>query len=113
MNTCTGCSESFMCTSDESCWCMDLPPILEVDQEATCLCESCLKEKVQKRIQELLERDDEKTIKLIMNLGIPKKLQEGIDYYINDDGLYVFTKWYHYRKGYCCGNECLHCPYEA
>jgi hypothetical protein len=39
-------------------------------------------------------------------------LIEGVDYYINEDGLMVFTKKYHLEKGYCCGMGCLHCPYE-
>ncbi len=34
------------------------------------------------------------------------------EFYINDDGLYVFTTEYLLKRGYCCGNGCLHCPYE-
>lgn len=34
------------------------------------------------------------------------------DYYINQDGLYVFTETYLERRGHCCGNKCFHCPYE-
>lgn len=37
---------------------------------------------------------------------------EGIHYYINKDGLVVLTEKYHLEKGYCCGNGCLHCPYD-
>ncbi|WP_161599217.1 DUF5522 domain-containing protein [Algoriphagus machipongonensis] len=33
------------------------------------------------------------------------------DYYINEDGLMVFTATYHLKRGYCCGNGCKHCPY--
>lgn len=33
------------------------------------------------------------------------------DYYI-ENGLYVFTETYHKRRGYCCGSECRHCPYN-
>jgi len=36
---------------------------------------------------------------------------EGIDYYINEDGLVVLTEKYHLERGYCCGNGCKHCPY--
>jgi hypothetical protein len=39
------------------------------------------------------------------------ELIEGIDYYINEEGLIVFTERYHREKGYCCGMGCLHCPY--
>jgi hypothetical protein len=38
-------------------------------------------------------------------------LQEGIDYYINEDGNFVFTEAYHLKRGYCCKNKCLHCPW--
>lgn len=38
-------------------------------------------------------------------------LQEGVDYYINEDGNFVFTKEYHLKRGYCCKNKCLHCPW--
>ncbi|WP_425389913.1 DUF5522 domain-containing protein [Ekhidna sp.] len=34
------------------------------------------------------------------------------DYYINKNGLMVFTEQYHRKRGYCCGNACLHCPYN-
>lgn len=30
-------------------------------------------------------------------------------YFIN--GLMVMTESYHLKRGYCCGNACLHCPY--
>ena len=39
-------------------------------------------------------------------------LIEGEDYYLNEDGLMVLTSAYHLRKGKCCGNGCLHCPYK-
>lgn len=37
---------------------------------------------------------------------------EGVHYYINDDGYVVLTERFHLDRGYCCGNGCLHCPYE-
>ncbi len=33
------------------------------------------------------------------------------DYYLNEQGLMVFTAQYHLKRGYCCGNHCKHCPY--
>jgi hypothetical protein len=38
-------------------------------------------------------------------------LEENVDYYINSDGNFVFTEAYHLKRGYCCKNGCLHCPY--
>ncbi|WP_369427658.1 DUF5522 domain-containing protein [Pontibacter harenae] len=38
-------------------------------------------------------------------------LTEGEDYYLNEQGLMVFTAKYHLKRGYCCQNGCRHCPY--
>lgn len=40
------------------------------------------------------------------------KLIEGEDFYYNKDGYVVLTEKYHREKGCCCGNGCLHCPYQ-
>ncbi len=32
------------------------------------------------------------------------------DFYF-ENGLLVFTEAYHRKRGYCCGNNCRHCPY--
>ena len=37
---------------------------------------------------------------------------ENEDYYINENGLYVFTEKHHLKRGYCCKNGCLHCPWK-
>ncbi|MDA9656178.1 DUF5522 domain-containing protein [Flavobacteriales bacterium] len=34
------------------------------------------------------------------------------DFYISDNGLLIFTKEYHLKRGYCCLNNCKHCPYK-
>ncbi|GAO42177.1 DUF5522 domain-containing protein [Flavihumibacter petaseus] len=41
-----------------------------------------------------------------------KTLEEGIDFYFNERGLMVLTAKYHLERGACCGNGCLHCPYD-
>lgn len=40
-----------------------------------------------------------------------KKLVQGEDYYINEQGNWVITAAYHLKRGYCCNNGCKHCPY--
>ncbi|MEZ5013051.1 MAG: DUF5522 domain-containing protein [Chitinophagales bacterium] len=40
-------------------------------------------------------------------------LVEGVDYYIDKNGLLVFTTKYLLDRGYCCGNGCRHCPYTG
>tara|TARA_B100001115_G_C15780894_1_gene384121 strand:- start:307 stop:480 length:174 start_codon:yes stop_codon:yes gene_type:complete len=34
------------------------------------------------------------------------------DYYYSDEGYIVFTEKYHLKRGYCCDNNCKHCPYK-
>jgi hypothetical protein len=41
-----------------------------------------------------------------------KELTEGVHFYFNEEGFVVLTAQYHLEKGYCCGNGCLHCPYD-
>ena len=41
-----------------------------------------------------------------------KELVEVVDFYYNEEGYIVLTEKYHLEKGYCCGNGCLHCPYD-
>ena len=39
-------------------------------------------------------------------------VKESEDYYLLPDGRLVFTAGYLARRGYCCGNGCLNCPYD-
>jgi len=34
------------------------------------------------------------------------------DYYFSEEGYLVFTEKYHLKRGYCCQNNCRHCPYK-
>lgn len=38
-------------------------------------------------------------------------LTEVLDFYY-EGGLMVLTARFLLRRGYCCGNDCRHCPYE-
>jgi hypothetical protein len=40
------------------------------------------------------------------------KIEEGLDYYFNEEGKMVLTEHYLLNRGYCCGNGCKHCPYQ-
>jgi hypothetical protein len=33
------------------------------------------------------------------------------DFYFNGPYM-VFTSAYHWKRGYCCNSDCLHCPYK-
>ena len=35
---------------------------------------------------------------------------EDVDFYF-ENGLMVLTAEYLRKRGYCCGNDCRHCPY--
>ena len=39
-------------------------------------------------------------------------MEKDTDYYFNENGLMVFTKEYHLKRGYCCKNECKNCPWN-
>lgn len=41
-----------------------------------------------------------------------KPLVEGEDFTYNEKGLVVLTDNYLLKRGYCCGNWCLNCPYN-
>lgn len=41
-----------------------------------------------------------------------KKELEKEDFYYSKEGFIVFTEKYHLKRGYCCGNNCRHCPYK-
>ena len=34
-----------------------------------------------------------------------------IYFYTNEKGYRVFTEKYHLERGFCCKNNCKHCPY--
>ena len=38
------------------------------------------------------------------------KLVKDVDFEVVND-FYVFSKWYHIKRGECCGNDCQNCPY--
>ena len=40
-----------------------------------------------------------------------EELKEGEDYYL-ENGYLVFTEAYHFKRGYCCGSGCRHCPWR-
>lgn len=40
----------------------------------------------------------------------PKKLDPSFFY--EEEGKIVFTEKFHINRGYCCGNNCRHCPYQ-
>ena len=114
---CLHCQQPFNCGASNnttSCWCMQLPYVLRVEETQACLCSSCLKQKVMAACQVLLSQHTVIELKKNMRHYYPHDNTaqvEGIDYYI-ENGLWVFTAWHHLRRGSCCKNGCRHCPYQ-
>lgn len=83
-----------------ACWCrvVDIPPALleripDHARDMACICHACVARERRREPKASLARPGES--------------------YFTDDGRFVFTARYHLRRGYCCGNGCRHCPYDA
>lgn len=35
------------------------------------------------------------------------------DFYLSEEGFIIFTEAYHRKRGYCCNNNCKHCPWKS
>ncbi len=106
---CSECQASFSCGGN--CWCMQFPVIMPLDVTADCLCPTCLTQKIQLYLTEYLEELTPEKVAKIQSLP-QGNLIEGIDYTINERGLYIFSKFYLLKRGTCCQNGCLNCPYK-
>lgn len=109
LSNCIGCQDPIKCSNNLSCWCNSLPNLLSPTDSAGCYCRSCLISKLKIKADELVLS---KKFKFIASLGPTKNAIEKLDYDINQDGKVVFTRWYHLRRGICCGSGCTNCPYE-
>jgi hypothetical protein len=38
--------------------------------------------------------------------------REGLDYYIDRQGRWVWLASYHLKRGSCCGSKCRNCPFD-
>ena len=54
--------------------------------------------------------DDKSDLTTIATCGMSSVAFKDVDYRVVND-LYVFSKWYHIKRGECCGNDCQNCPY--
>ena len=110
---CSNCAQSLVCSSDGGhCWCMNYPALLTVEANTDCLCDSCLKQRIVEQIDSYCATitPENALQNKARELSGAAGLIEDIDYYI-ENGLYVFTKWFHLKRGSCCKNGCRHCPY--
>ena len=40
-----------------------------------------------------------------------REREREVDWEISPEGLYIATRHFLLRRGYCCANRCRHCPY--
>ena len=84
---------------------------MSVESQQACLCESCLSQAIQEKILNCINTGSQQDIiAMASQYSIDEKLIVGIDYLIEGYN-WVFTQWYHLKRGYCCGNACKNCPY--
>ncbi|MGB0280631.1 MAG: DUF5522 domain-containing protein [Neptuniibacter sp.] len=84
---------------------------MPLDFSQGCRCPDCLQAAIHDRVSETLKsKPIAEVVALARPFATSTELQEGIDYNV-EQGNYVFSAWYHLKRGYCCGNGCRHCPY--
>ena len=111
MISCNACGTNFACQPGGGCWCNDLPPVLAAVPGGSCLCPTCLTEAIQAYFEANPEAAKAYRVRTPIEKRPAKDFVEGRDYYLNEAGNWVFTGYYHLKKGYCCQNACRHCPY--
>jgi len=123
---CVKCGVDMACGADSdtpSCWCKGfprLPPEVGVDG-SQCLCPNCLglvlNRSVERGIEEkgvsaMVVLASENGINSVSDTVRGKPgLVEHVDFQI-ENGKYVFSSWYHLKRGYCCGSGCRNCPFD-
>jgi len=109
-NNCAQCGKEFSCGHPGTCWCSDLPHIMPVDDGALCYCRQCLIKMQSRQLERYFQAHPfEQSLELASNFK-NDPLVEGLDYTI-EKGNWVFSKWYHLKRGFCCDNGCRNCPY--
>jgi len=84
---------------------------MPTDLQQDCLCADCLSKAIQGKITEFIKTSSQqKVIAVARKYRGNDKLIQGIDYSV-ENNKYVFTQWYHLKRGSCCGNDCKNCPY--
>lgn len=112
--SCSQCGAPFNCGVSgkaQPCWCASLPAVMPVDGGADCECPECLPRTIGALLEALGTSADVATM---VEAAAPYRgsaLIEHIDFEI-EDGKYVFTRWFHLKRGSCCGNGCRHCPFD-
>ena len=113
---CPVCHTEFTCGAtpeNQVCWCSSFPKIMPVESKQGCLCKTCLAKAIAERIDETIRSNSHnQMLEIASQYRNDDRLIEYIDYTIENASC-VFTKWYHLKRGTCCGNGCRNCPYTS
>ncbi|MCK5355406.1 MAG: hypothetical protein KAJ63_09835 [Methyloprofundus sp.] len=111
---CSVCGAGLSCAvmqEGESCWCVAFPAIMPAEFDQDCRCKTCLSKAIAEKIECAIQTNTlEQMLTLASQYDNKKGLLESIDYTI-EYGEFVYSKWYHLKRGTCCGNSCRYCPY--
>lgn len=111
---CSKCQTLLICgaaQTGESCWCAVYPAVMTIPAQQDCLCEQCLSRTLQEKIAEFINTStQQQAMAVARQYRDEGQLIQGIDYSIEQDN-YVFTRWYHLKRGSCCQSGCKNCPY--
>lgn len=110
MKNCSNCGKLFHCGNPGKCWCSDLPHIMPMETNADCLCKDCLIDIQNENINHLIKTNSLEDILEIVSKYKNEELIERLDYTV-ESGKWIFTKWYHLKRGFCCYKNCVNCPY--
>ncbi|WP_068598552.1 cysteine-rich CWC family protein [Vaginella massiliensis] len=107
IKNCQRCHQDFECLADDiqkcNCNSLELKPETQAFLGKTyydCLCEKCLK-----TLDGYADLAKQYPFPQDRSMYIPE-----VHYYIENQ-YWVFTEFFHYQKGRCCGNNCRHCAY--
>lgn len=91
---------------------MKLPDIMAIKTQRNCECPNCLSISISKKLQVYISKNQLEDVLQFAEKYKDKSIHEHIDYTI-ENGNYVFTEWYHFKRGKCCDNGCRACPFGA
>lgn len=111
---CPDCARPFECGAEDTlgCWCAAYPRVPVSLDTAGCRCPTCLAREVGAALEAYIDRHGtDRALELAQAHAKAKPLLEHIDYSVENE-LTVFSRWFHLKRGHCCGNACRHCPFD-
>lgn len=111
---CSACGTEFACAAGDAsidCWCASLPAVVVPDIVRDCECPSCLTQRVGAQLDRMATLLPTSRMLEISAPWRSGELCRHIDFEIEEDK-YVFSRWFHLKRGHCCGNRCRNCPYD-